>query len=379
MMMFDAGVLAVARRHLESSGLEVSMVIPDVQVAIDASRRPQKSLGEAAAGSDSGFALDEYHRYNDIVDWMERAAARADDAGRPAAGMIEIGSTIEHRTVKGLKINVAAYGARPKPIIILVCGMHAREWIGPASCLYVADRLVRGRAGPEAEAFEWHIVPVLNADGYEFSHTQDRMWRKNRRRLGGFLCGMGVDLERNFNWASCQEDDEQLCFSSAYCGGQNVEKPSEPETKGLVKYLRELTATGRHIGAFLDIHSFSQLWMWPWGYTEELVPARDARAQARCGVAAADALYKVHNTSFTTGPIASTIYQVGGSSVDWTYGRLNITHSYAVELRDQGEYGFLLPEDQILSSGEELLAGLNALAACVAAPEAASHEAAVLF
>jgi hypothetical protein len=65
--------------------------------------------------------------------------------------------------------------------------------------------------------------------------------------------------------------------------------------------------------------------------------------------------------------------------VDWTFGTANVTFSYAVELRDTGrwnifflenvllncsllgEYGFLLPENQILPSGRETLAGELAL------------------
>jgi hypothetical protein len=27
---------------------------------------------------------------------------------------------------------------------------------------------------------DWYIIPLLNPDGYEFSHDHDRMWRKNR-------------------------------------------------------------------------------------------------------------------------------------------------------------------------------------------------------
>lgn len=44
--------------------------------------------------------------------------------------------------------------------------------------------------------FNRHIVPILNPDGYEYTHTCDRMWRKNRARHEG-VC-VGVDLNRNF-------------------------------------------------------------------------------------------------------------------------------------------------------------------------------------
>jgi len=38
-----------------------------------------------------------------------------------------------------------------------------------------------------------------------------------------------------------------------------------------------------------------------------------------------------------------------------------IKYSYGVELRDKGDYGFLLPPDQIIPTGEEIFAGLVAM------------------
>lgn len=50
-----------------------------------------------------------------------------------------------------------------------------------------------------------------------------------------------------------------------------------------------------------------------------------------------------------------------GGSVDWTYDTAKILYSYAIELRDQGQYGFLLPPEQIIPSGIETFEGLKAL------------------
>lgn len=51
-----------------------------------------------------------------------------------------------------------------------------------------------------------------------------------------------------------------------------------------------------------------------------------------------------------------------GGSVDWTYDTANIIFSYAVELRDQGQSGFLLPESEIIPSGLETFEAIKALA-----------------
>lgn len=49
------------------------------------------------------------------------------------------------------------------------------------------------------KAMDWYILPVLNPDGYEYSHEYDRMWRKTRSRhseahVPGIL---------NSAWVSC--------------------------------------------------------------------------------------------------------------------------------------------------------------------------------
>ena len=42
-----------------------------------------------------------------------------------------------------------------------------------------------------------------------------------------------------------------------------------------------------------------------------------------------------------------------GGSIDWTYGELGVIYSYALELRDTGRYGLLLPARYIPISGKE--------------------------
>ena len=48
-----------------------------------------------------------------------------------------------------------------------------------------------------------------------------------------------------------------------------------------------------------------------------------------------------------------------GGSVDWVKAA-GIKYSQALELRDTGEFGFILPADQIIPCGEETLMGLLA-------------------
>lgn len=55
--------------------------------------------------------------------------------------------------------------------------LNYREWISPAVVVYIAEQLIEGynngdaRIKPLVENFDFYIVPVVNPDGYEYTHT----------------------------------------------------------------------------------------------------------------------------------------------------------------------------------------------------------------
>lgn len=102
--------------------------------------------------------------------------------------------------------------------------------------------------------------------------------------------------------------------------------------------------------------------MYPYGYTcSGVVPeAAKYESLSQGAVAAIEAVY---GTNFTAGPICQTIYQVSGASVDYASENANATYSMTVELRDEGNFGFILPPQQIKPSAEEMWAGLAYLLA----------------
>jgi carboxypeptidase B len=200
---------------------------------------------------------------------------------------------------------------------------------------------------------EYHLVPVVNVDGYLYTWTTDRMWRKTTKPNPGSSC-LGTDPNRNWDnhWCLPGVGGSTDPCDDSYCG-------SAPFSEACVKTVADYVNSQENIQAAIDFHSYSQLWMTPYGYTSGLPSNNDA--QTAMSVQAVAALQAVYNTSYTEGPIYSTVYPASGSSADWFYDNTTNSHvqySFGVELRDTGTSGFLLPPNQIIPSGIETLAAV---------------------
>lgn len=137
---------------------------------------------------------------------------------------------------------------------------------------------------------------------------------------------------------------------------QGTSPASAPETKALQDFIAGI---GNVVG-YIDFHSYSQMWMYPWGYSCSAIN-NDAASVGKGSQIAVDALKQVNGKVFVNGDICNTIYPASGSSVDFTYGTLGVKYSYAVELRDTGRNGFILPASEIVPSGEETWQAVLAL------------------
>ena len=84
------------------------------------------------------------------------------------------------RSIEDRELYVVSIGDPTNPTMVVDCGMHAREWVSFAFCLYFINDLLNGENKAWTEDIYWVIYPMLNPDGYAYSRNTDRMWRKNR-------------------------------------------------------------------------------------------------------------------------------------------------------------------------------------------------------
>ncbi|KAH8726546.1 hypothetical protein GQ44DRAFT_748965 [Phaeosphaeriaceae sp. PMI808] len=293
-----------------------------------------------------------YHSLADHHTWIADLAA----AFPQNSEVISAGKSLEGRDIKG--IHIWGSGAKGSQKGVVWHGtVHAREWITTMVAEYAAYQLLTDSASAGfKDKYDFYIFPIVNPDGFAFSQTSDRMWRKNRQTTPSASC-VGRDINRNWpnHW------DQRAGASTSPCA-QDYKGPSAGdgvETKALKAQLDSISA-GKGLQLYMDIHSYSQLWMYPYGYTCTGAVPEAAKNKALTDGAIA-AVKAVHGTEFTGGPICSTIYQVSGASVDYAYENAKATFSMTVELRDTGNFGFILPAAQIKPTGEEMWAGLSYL------------------
>lgn len=242
-----------------------------------------------------------------------------------AAGWDLFGITLTNKQITG-----------PKPTFFLMAGIHARELTTTELALRLIDYLLTSY-GTDADAtwlLDEHkivVVPASNPDGRVIAE-QGFLQRKNTNNTNGGACSnppsgsnqFGVDLNRNaaFKWGTVNPPTEPTC-------GQTYPGPtpaSEPETTAAQNLVRALFADQRGpldtdaaplstTGFFLTLHSYSNLVLWPWGWTTN--PAPNSTELALIG-----GKFASYN-GFT--PMQSTgLYPTSGTTDDWAYGELGV-------------------------------------------------------
>jgi len=251
-----------------------------------------------------------------------------------------------------LGVAVSGIPGSGKPIVFYFCGEHAREWLPPMFCVYMAEELAIGYAAGNPDikqyldAYDFHILPVMNPDGYRFSMSNDNMWRKSRKANSGSSC-IGTDLNRNyaFRWNSGGSSNNPC--SETFMGTAPWDNM---ETRNLQNY-----ALNNNLLIQTDVHAYGRMWMHPWGWSTAL--SADDVKMSGSGKATVAAIYAVNQQQFAEGTIANVIYIASGSSCDYFYGQTRVIYAYAPEVRGTS---FQPPASNIMPSNRELWAGMMA-------------------
>ena len=263
--------------------------------------------------------------------------------------------SVQGRAVYALRLRAGGGGERRG--VMVVGGTHSRELMNPDAIIELAvDLFISHATGSDVtygnrtwsatdiklilETLDLWLVPCMNPDGREYVMNIDTLWRKNRRDNPGTECD-GVDLNRNFDvlWGVTQGQTSCAQCSDVYCGPEAF---SEPETRNI----RSVLDT-RQVNCFVDVHSYSELVLWPWGHAptqtvdptkrfttlpsgtcapigvagyQEYMPPRDLQRFQTVGSRIVSAISSVRGRVYTSEP-SIALYPTTGTQSDYAYSR----------------------------------------------------------
>ncbi len=253
-----------------------------------------------------------FYTYQQVLEKLDFMAATWPNLITTKQAISPFQPSIEGQPIWWVKISDNANVNEDEPKVLYTSLIHAREGIGVQQMIYFMLWLLENyQTNPMTtlivDNFQLYFVPVVNPDGYLFNQASSPqgggMWRKNRRNNGG---SFGVDLNRNFGykWGLDNSGSSPTPSSDTYRGTGPF---SEPETTNL-----KLFCETHDFKIALNYHSYSNLLLWPWGYTSQLTPDND--------IFAAFAALMTRDNNYTTGPGNTTIYATNGGSDDYMYG-----------------------------------------------------------
>ncbi|KAJ3149562.1 hypothetical protein HDU89_003615 [Geranomyces variabilis] len=324
--------------------VKIHVLHDNIQSLIDADRASRLPNPLLPRQADPPAPLDwfaDYHQFDQIVEWYQNLTATFPNL---VTFLPSIGKTVEGRDIFAVIITGANNTAAPKPQFFFQGLIHAREWISGATVQWISNQLVESYATDPSllDSTEFIFVPVVNPDGYNYTWTTDRLWRKNR------AIPSGVDLNRNYDDHWGQGGSSPDPASDTYMGPSPA---SEPETKAVSAFFM----TFPNLVGAIDFHSYSQLVLRPNGWTSAPSPDEALNKQAGDGISAN--ILSVNQMQYMSEP-SIDLYPTTGTSTDFWYTQRRI-YSFCIELRpNMGGEGFLLDRTQIVPTSQEIWSSL---------------------
>lgn len=287
-----------------------------------------------------------YHTYDELGLELTVLAAIHPDVVQVSS----YGTSFEGRALPLVKISDAVATDEAEPEVLFSCAQHAREHLTVEMCLHIITRLAEGHGTDPAltalvDSREVWVMPMTNPDGAEFDIATGAfaLWRKNRQPTPGSIA-IGTDPNRNWGtqWGCCGGSSDSP-FADDYRGPAPF---SAPETAQLRDWVGSRVIGGKQqITAHIDWHAFSELVLWPYGFTEsDTAPGLDAEA-ASTFQALGEAMAA---TNGYTPQQSSDFYVTDGSVNDWMWAEHGIW-SYTFEMYPSSqEQGGFYPTDNLI-------------------------------
>ena len=309
-------------------------------------RLPSRAKGLQARAAAFPAADANYHSYQEMTDeTLAIANAHPSIVQRQSLGASYQGT----RQIWALKIsdNVATDEAEPEALF--TANQHAREHLTVEMAMYLLNELTSkygtdSRITSVVNSREIWIVPSMNPDGAEFdvSTGSYAMWRKNRQPNSGSTA-VGTDLNRNWAWQwGCCGGSSGTFSSETYRGTAPF---SAPETQRVRDFVNSRVVGGtQQIKTAIDFHTYSELVLWPYGYTTADTAAgmttddRNALAALGTNMAA---------TNGYTPEQASDLYIADGAIDDWLWGQHKI-FGYTFEMYPTTSNPGFYPPDEVI-------------------------------
>jgi hypothetical protein len=207
--------------------------------------------------------------------------------------------------------------AAPKPKFLLVALHHAREIITPEVALNLTELLLTGYETNAditwlVDNREIWIMPFANPDGHLLAE-KSADWRKNTNNSQSSCPGssppnsFGVDLNRNYDykWGTVGASSDPCNLTYRGMAGF-----SEPETRAI----RDLVQA-KQFDLVISLHSYSDLILYPWGYTYSLAPDATGLSDIASVLASFNGYIPQQS---------SDLYPTSGDTCDWAYGTEDI-------------------------------------------------------
>ncbi len=371
MFMIEGIVTKEQRSAIASTGAVIEEIGEDY-VVVFAMPDEVKQI-EALSFNVEGLVMDldfpsadsGYHNYTEMVEKINAAAQDHADI----VEKFSIGQSYEGRELWAVKISDNPEVDEDEAEVLYVSMHHAREHLTVEMALYLLS-LFTDNYGTDSKITELVnsreiiIVFSLNPDGaeYDVEDGSYSFWRKNRQPNSG-SSNIGTDLNRNYgyNWGCCGGSSGST-GSDTYRGTSPF---SAPETAALRDYINSRVVDGKQqITTAISFHTYSELILYPYGYTYTDVPGDMTQDDHNVFVALAN---EMASSNGYTPEQSSDLYIVDGDMTDWAYGEHNI-FAFTFEMYPKGSNPGFYPPDEVIDReterNREAIVYLTDIAAC---------------